>query len=161
MISCESPIINIARLLNRLIEPIYDRVAWKNTFLKGADAIQALEIYMKNNRLRSTTSFATLHIKNILTIFPHEQAIEIVERFLYENVPTKEIQGMSITTIIQLIRFVLVNQWFIYQNQLYRQVSGGGSGISLMSVLVNIILFDWQKEFVITHLQNQNEIFGR
>jgi len=160
MISCESPIINIARLLNRLLEPIYDRVALKNTFFKGADAIQALETYMKHNHLQSTTLFATLHVNNILTIFPHEQAIQIVEHFLHDNVPTKEIQGMSITTIIQSIRFILANQWFIYQNKLYRQVSGGGSGIPFMSLLVNIILFDWQKEFV-TYLQNKNEIFGR
>lgn len=160
IISCESPIINIARLLNRLLEPIYDRVALKNTFFKGADVVQALEAYMKNSHLRSTTLFATLHANNILTTVPHEKVTQVVEHFLYDNVPTKEIQGMSITTIIQLIRFVLDNQWFVYQKKLYRQVRGGGSGIPLVSLLVNIILLDWQKEFV-TYLQNKNEIFSR
>ena len=160
MISCDSPTANIVRLLNRLLEPIYTRVALKNTFFKGADAVQALRACMRKGHLRSTTVFARLHVKHILTIFSHEQAIQIVERFLDDHVPTKDIQGMSIATIIQLIRVVLANQWFVYNDKLYRQVHGGGTGLPLMSVLVNMILFDWEKEFV-TYLQNKNEVFGR
>ena len=160
MNSRKSPLMNMARLLNRLLKPIYDRVAMKNIFFKGADAVQALENSMKKNHLQSTTLFATLHVQNILMIFAHEQTIEIIERFLHDHVVTKEIQGISITTIIQLIHFILTNQWFIYQKKVYRQISGGGSGMPLMSLLVNIILWDWQKELV-AYLQNQNEIFGR
>jgi hypothetical protein len=160
MISCESPIMNTCRLLNRLLEPIYARVALKNTFFKGADAVQALRACMEKGHLRSTTLFARLHVKHILTTFSHEQAIEIVERFLHDHVPTKDVQGMSIPTIMQLVRVVLPNQWFVYNEKLYRQVHGGGSGLPLMSLLVNMILFDWQMEFV-TYLQNKNEVFGR
>ena len=160
MICCESPIINICRLVNRLLEPIYTRVALNNTFFKGADAVQALRACMGKGHLRSTTLFARLHVKHILTTFSHDQTIQLLERFLNDHVPTKDVQGMSIATIIQLVRVVLANQWFIYNDKLYRQVHGGGSGLPLMSLLVNIILFDWQKEFV-TYLENQNEVFGR
>ena len=160
MICCESPVINICRLVNRLPEPIYTRVALKKTFFKGADAVQALRACMRKGHLRSTTLFARLHVHHILTIFPHEQAIQVVERFLHHHVPTKEIQGMSLATIIQLIRVVLANQWFIFNYKLYQQVRGGGSGLPLMSLLVNIILFDWQTEFV-KYLQDKNEVFGR
>ena len=160
MICCESPVINICRLVNRLLEPIYTRVALKDTFFKGADAVQALRACMEERRLRSTTVFARLHVNHILTTFPHEQAIEVVERFLHDHVPTKDIQGMSIATIIQLIRVVLANQWFIFNYKLYQQVRGGGSGLPLLTLLVNIILFDWQMEFV-KYLQDKNEVFGR
>ncbi|CAF1366022.1 unnamed protein product [Adineta ricciae] len=160
MVSCQSPFANISRLLNRLIEPIYDQVALHDTFFKGSDAIQALETYKNENYLRSTTLFATLHANNILTVLHHEQAIEILERFLLDNVHSKEIQGISIETIIQLVRLLLDNQWFIYQNKLYRQIGGGGSGSPFMLLLVNIILYDWQKEFLI-HLKQNNELFGR
>ena len=160
MICCESPIINICRLVNRLLEPIYTRVALKDTFFKGADAVQALRACMGERRLRSTTLFVRLHVKHILTIFSHEQAIEIVERFLHDHVPTKDVQGMSIPTIMQLVRVVLANQWFIFNYKLYRQVHGGGSGLPLMSLLVNMILFDWQMDFV-QYLQDKNEVVGR
>jgi hypothetical protein len=160
MICCESPIINICRLVNRLLEPIYTRVALKRMFFKGADAIQALRACMEKGHLRSTTLFARLHVHHILTIFPHEQAIQVVERFLHDHVPTKDIQGMSIATTIQLIGIVLANQWFVYNDKLYRQVYGGGSGLPLLSLLVNIILFDWQQEFA-QYLQDKNEVFGR
>jgi hypothetical protein len=160
IISCESPFINISRLLNRLLEPIYAQTPLNTIFFKGSDAIQALQTYKKQGFLRSTTSFAVLHVNNILTLFSHEQAIQILERFLYDNIPSKEIQGISISTMIQLARFLLDNQWFIYQKKLYRQIHGGGSGSPFMLLLVNIILFDWQKEFV-TYLQEKNEIFGR
>ena len=160
MICCESPIINICRLVNRLLEPIYTRVALENTFFKGADAVQALRACMIKSHLRSTTVFARLHVNHILTIFSHAQAIQVVERFLHDHVPTKDVQGMSLATIIQLIRVVLANQWFIFNYKLYQQVRGGGSGLPLMSLLVNIILFDWQTEFV-QYLQDKNEVIGR
>ncbi|CAF2131128.1 unnamed protein product [Rotaria magnacalcarata] len=160
MISCESPFINISRLLNRLLEPIYSRMAINTTFFKGADAIKALETYKNEGNLRSLTLFATVHVNNILTIFPHEQAIQVLERFLYDNVPKNQIQGISISTIIQLVRLLLENQWFIYQNKLYRQIHGGGCGSPFMLLLVNIILLDWQKEFV-AYLKEKKEIFGR
>ena len=160
MICCESPIINICRLINRLLEPIYTRVALKKTFFKGADAVQALRACMKKGHLGSTTIFARLHANHILTIFPHEQAIQVVERFLQDHVPSKDVQGMSITTIIQLIRVVLTNQWFIFNYKLYQQVRGGGSGLPLLTLLVNVLLFDWQTEFV-KYLQDKNEVFGR
>ena len=83
-----------------------------------------------------------------------------MERFLQYNVLEKETQRMSIPTIFRLVRFVLDNQWFIYNNNVYQQIHGGGSDTPLMFLLVNIILLDWQKEFV-THLKHKNEIFGR
>ena len=57
MIPCESSFSNIARLLNRLLEPIYDRITFDSTFFKGADTIQALEAYIKQGHLRSATLF--------------------------------------------------------------------------------------------------------
>ncbi|CAF1316526.1 unnamed protein product [Adineta steineri] len=161
MVSCASPFINISRLLNRLLKPIYDQIAFNTTFHKGSDAVQALHTYENNGYLRSTTMFVTLHMNHILTILSHHQSIEILERFLYDNVSSKEIQGISISTMIQLVRLILDNQWFIYRNnKIYRQILGGGSGSPFMSLLVNIILLDWQKEFVL-HLQHEKEVFGR
>ena len=160
MICCESPVINICRLVNRLLESIYTRVALKKTFFKGADAVQARRACMGEGHLRSTAVFARLHVNHILTTFPHAEALQVVERFLQDHVPTNEIQGMFMTTIIELIRVVLANQWFVYNEKLYREVRGGGSGLPLMSLLVNIILFDWQTEFV-TYLEDKNEVFGR
>ena len=152
--------INIAQFLNRLLQPIYESVAHKHTFLDGADAVEALETYMNNGHLRSTTLCTTLSIQHILTSFPHAEATSIVERFLHTHVPTNEVQGLSVDNLVQLIRFVLANQWFVYENKLYRQIYGGSCNIPLMSLLVNIILFDWEQE-IITYLHNKKEVYGR
>jgi hypothetical protein len=120
MISCESPFINISRLLNRLLEPIYDRIAFDSTFFKRSDAIQALETYTEEGHLRSTTLFTTLHIHNILSIFRHQRAIQILKRFLQNNILEKQIQGISIRTILRLVRSVLNNQWFVCSDNFYQ-----------------------------------------
>jgi hypothetical protein len=162
MVSSTSPFINISRLLNRLLQSIYDQIASSTSSFKGADMIQSLEEYKKKGYLRSTTLFTTLHVHHILTIFIHEQAIQTLERFLYDHLPSsKQIQGLSISTILQLVQLLFDNQWFIYNDKVYRQIRGSdGCGSPLMLLLVNIILFDWQKEFV-SFLKQKNEIFCR
>ena len=120
-----------------------------------------METYKNDGYLRFTTLFVVLHVNHMLTIFPHEQTMQTLERFLYDHVSSsKQIQGLSISTILQLVRLLLNNQWFMYDNKLYRQVHGGGCGSPLMLLLVNIILYDWQKEFI-TYIKEKNEIFGR
>lgn len=152
--------INIARCLHRLLQPIYDRVASSSSFSTGSDAIQALLDYQQQGYLQSTTLFATLHIQHSFTLFSHPQAVSILECFLHEHLPSKQSQGITIPTIIQFVRFLLDHQCFMYEKKFYRHIKGGGCGSPLMALLVNVILFDWQKEFV-SLLKKKNEVFGR
>ena len=154
------PTINIARHIQRILQPIYDEAAKSITFFKGVDAIDAIELYAQRGHLRSDTLFVTLRIHNLCTIFPHEQTIQALEQFLNIYLPEREIQGMSIETIIQLARLVLENQLFLYNNSSYQQIKGCGSRSPLTRLLADIYMFYWQHDLV-TSLMDKNEIFGR
>ena len=131
MVSCASPFSNISRLLHRLLQSTYDRATSTTHFSKSVDAILALEKYKKRGHLRSTTLFAVLRVQSILITFNHEQAIQVLERFLRDHVSSQQqqhIQGLSIPTIIELIRLLLDHQLFVYENKVYRQKHGSRCG---------------------------------
>ena len=160
MICCLSPTVGIARYMHRLLQPIYDQVAYSTTFFKESDAVHALENYAKQGLLLPKTLFATLHVNDLCTIVPHEQLIEILQRFLNDFVPERQIQGVSIDTIIQLVRFVLQNQLFVFNNNIYRQIKGCGSNLPFNHLLANIYMFYWQEDLVKILVKNK-EVFGR
>lgn len=155
-----SPTINIARHLQRLVQPIYDQAAKSITFFKGTDAIDALELYAQKGYLRSNTVFITIYINDLCTIFPHDYMIQALEYFLNIYLPTRQIQGITIETLLELVRLVLRNQIFFYQNGLYQQTKGCAFGSPLAFLLADICMFYWQKNLV-NKLVEKNELFGR
>ena len=152
--------IGLSQFLHRLLQPIYDRISFETTYIKGSDAILAIDQYRKQGYLQSTTLFVTLHVHRILSMFNHQQTIQTLECFLQQYIPSKEIQGITISTIIQLVRFILYHQRFIYNNKHYRQIHGSNSDSPLMLVLANILLVDWEQSIVVS-FKEKNEIYGR
>ncbi|CAF4111298.1 unnamed protein product [Rotaria sordida] len=152
--------IKISRFLHRLLRPIYDRVTYSETFNRGTGVIDAMEECTKKGLLRPNTLFATLYINNLSTIFPHQQMIETLQRFLHEYLFNQQIQGITIPTIIALVEIFLENQYILYDNKLvYQQIQGSGFQSPLTTILANIFIYSWQKDLV-TILDNKNEIFG-
>jgi uncharacterized membrane protein len=73
-------------------------------------------------------------------------------------------KDVTIEAIIQLIRLVLQNQFFIYENKLYQQIHGSASGSLVTIPLACIYLFYGQSlSSSLTHclINNKNELFGR
>ncbi len=94
-------------------------------------------------------------------MFSHQQVINALERFLNHYVlPDHYIQGMTIDIILQLVRLVLDNQYFVYNYKLYKQTEGGASDSLLTIPLVYIYLFYWQHD-LLGDLINNNELFFR
>ena len=154
------PTLSIARYLDRLLQPIYDQMASTTTFHKGADAVHALELYKQKGLLKPTTHFATLHIDHLHTMFPHKETIQALEHFLHDHGFNGHIQGLTINTIVQLVRLILRNQYFIYDNRLFQQMKGGGPGAPLTALLADIYMLYWQQNLV-SILNEKNELFGR
>ena len=110
MIICDlGPTVNIARHLQRFLRPIYDQAAKTITFFKGADTIDALELYVQRGYLRSDTFFITIRLNDVCTTFPHSYMIETLEHFLNIYLPKRQIQGITIETILELVGLVLRN----------------------------------------------------
>ncbi|CAF2907439.1 unnamed protein product [Rotaria sp. Silwood2] len=161
MVRCHHHLtMNTSKFLSRLLQPIYNLVTYSNTFNTDADVIDAVEKYTRKGLLRFNTLFTTLHIHDLSTIVPHGQTIDALKRFLDEYVLEKKIEGITVTTIMDLVQLVLENQCIIYENRLYQQIQGGISNSPLTILLANIYIFYWQQDLV-RNLHNKNEIFGR
>ena len=158
----DGPTTDMARYLNRLLWSIIDQVTGGKKFTSGADAVLALERYGMDGHLRPATLFATFNVHPIVGIFPHHQALQALERFLDAHGSESLTDGLNHGTIVQLVRLVLQNQYFVYQNQLYRQTLGSGSGSLLTLPLACIYLFDCQPKLIAALSNNKtNELFGR
>ncbi|CAF2845024.1 unnamed protein product [Rotaria sp. Silwood2] len=159
------PTMLIADYVSDLLWSIFDRVTHCQNFLQGADAVQALEIYAHHHhRLQPTTLFVTFTMDDLCNIFQHEEILEILEDFLHtyglsdENFQEHHI---SIETILRLVRLVLYNQYFVYNNKLYRQMVGGVSGLPLTMALAYIYLYHCRPLLWTMLMNNTQEIFGR
>ena len=86
--------------------------------------------------------------------------IETLEHFLNIYLPKRQIQGITIETILELVGLVLRNQIFFYHNSIYQQIKGCAFGSPLTSLLVDICMFYWQQNLV-NKLMEKNELFGR
>jgi len=152
---------------------MFNQVTGCKTFANGSDDIvYAMEQYVKQGYLHETTQLVTFNIHDICTKFSHESVIKALETFLnyihqpeFEKTMTDNIaEGLNNETIIQLVRLVLQNQFFIYDNKLYQQTDGSASGSLLTLPLACIYLFyDQSLSFIDTLINNNknNEIFGR
>ncbi|CAF4524154.1 unnamed protein product, partial [Rotaria magnacalcarata] len=89
-----------------------------------------------------------------------DHAVVALERLLHSYTFDHLIQGMTIDTIVQLVRLVLENQYCVLGKNLYRQRIGGASGSPLTIPLTYIYLFYWQQDSMNVFI-NKNELFGR
>ncbi len=155
----------IMRYLSRLLWSIFNQAYGCKTFSNGADAVHALEQYAKDGHLRSTSLLATFNVNDFCTRFPHEETIKALEHFL--NVHGSQQQdevGESLTNeiIIQLVRLVLDNQYFVYEDKLYQQIKGGASGSPLSIPLACIYMFHCRSALMTALIDHKNdELFGR
>lgn len=159
-ISSLSPFMPICRYLHRLLAPIYyNKVARFITVDKGTDIIPSLEQYQQQGYLKSTTHLITLYMNDLYSSITHEKLLDSLKRFLVEFVVEGTIQGMTHEAILRLTECLLHHQYFIYRNSIFRQVIGGGTGLYLIQILIEIYLFYWQQS--LRMYQNQCEIFVR
>jgi hypothetical protein len=160
MVCNDGPTIGIICYLGHLLGSLFNEATHCKTFYKAIDVIHTMEFYVKSGHLHPTTLFASFNIDELCITFSHQQVIIALEHFLNDYVPDRLIDGMTIDTIIQLVRLVLENQFFIHHYKLYRQIAGSASGSSLTIPLVYIYLFYWQPNLLNIFI-NENEVFGR
>jgi hypothetical protein len=162
MMNCHHGLtMKISHFLSRLLQSVYDRVTHYQTFNTGTDVINIMETYAaKTGLLQRNTLFATLHINDLSTNIAHEQIIEALQRFLCEYIIDGRMEGITIQTIVDLVRLFLENQYLLYDNKLYQQIRGSSFNSPLTMILANIYIYYWQQDLV-TILNNKREIYGR
>ena len=114
---------------------------------------------MKKGLLKSSTLFCTFDIRNLYTMLPQEEALNILDEFLRVHHYTK-VKGIDLNTIKELASIVLSENVFAYGKRIYKQTTGGAMGSSFTLTLANIFMWKWQKEFV-RRQDMTGEFYGR
>ena len=149
----------ISHFLDELIRPLFDKHVRSTTIIDGVDLIVRLEKYANECRLKPSTLFCTFDIKDLYTMLPQEDSLNILEKFLTAHNYSK-VQGISIETIRTLAQIVLTENVFIYDKKYYRQIIGGAMGSPFTLTLANIFMWHWEKDFA-SQIISSGEIYGR
>ena len=75
--------------------------------------------YISKNRLKPTTLFCTFDIRNLYTMLPQEEALNILMDFLHKH-GYQRVQGIKLNTIRKLAAIVLKENVFVYGNKCYQ-----------------------------------------
>ncbi|CAF1273854.1 unnamed protein product, partial [Rotaria sp. Silwood1] len=115
---------------------------------------------LKNKDWPTFPNFVSSLKDQLTNRFSHGEAINALENFLNTYIPDHLILGMSFDTILQLVRLVLENQYFVYKCKMYQQIRGSASGSPLTIPLVYIYLF-YTDQIIMNDLIDKNELFVR
>ncbi|CAF2741041.1 unnamed protein product [Rotaria sp. Silwood2] len=155
-----APATEISKFLNDLLAPLFLRVARQTTFINGIDLVRALEKYVTNGYLKSTTLFITFDVENLYTMIPRQGALEILLQFLEQHLHHNKIGSIRIDDIMRMARLVLDTNSFAYEHKYYRQIRGGAMGSAFTQILANIYMLNWEQQFIKDQQEHQ-EIYGR
>ncbi|CAF4077322.1 unnamed protein product [Rotaria sordida] len=134
-----APTTNISKFLSEIISPIFDSKCGSTTVIDGVSLIKELNKYIRKDLFNPSTLFCTLDIRNLYTMLPQEEALNILVEFLRVHGYEKVI-GIPLDTIRQLASFVLQENVFVYNKKIYKQVLGGAMGSSFTLTLANIFM---------------------
>ncbi|CAF3780799.1 unnamed protein product, partial [Rotaria sp. Silwood1] len=154
-----APTTNISNFLDEIIRPIFDNKCSTTSIIDGVSLIKDLNRYAKRGLLKSTTLFCTFDIRNLYTMLPQEESLNILIEFLHVHGYNK-VKCIPLEAIRKLASIVLKENVFVYDKKIYRQVLGGAMGSSFTLTLANIFMWKWQKEFV-RRQDMTGEFYGR
>ncbi|CAF4939016.1 unnamed protein product, partial [Rotaria socialis] len=101
----------ISKFLDKILRPIFDDKCKDTTIVDGASLITELSKYNKKGLLKPTTLFCTFDIRNLYTMLPQEETLDILMAFLHVH-GYKKVKGISIDTIKKLASIVLKDNVF-------------------------------------------------
>ena len=136
--SIHAPGTLISQFLDKLLAPIYLKVARTTTYINGYDLIRALEKYDSEGHLLPTTLFVTFDVADLYTMIPRQGAIEVLMRFLVQHLHRGRIGTLSINDIMRTARLVLDTNYFAYKDKYYLQIRGGAMESAFTMTLANV-----------------------
>ena len=155
-----APSTAMSAFLNDLLAPVFLRVAQVTTFINSTGVIRALEKYVSEGRLQSTTLFVIYDVANLYTMIPRQGALDALRRFLEKHLKHHRIGTLSVNDLMEMAQLVLDTNCFAYDGKYYRQIRGGAMGSAFTQTLANIYMLEWEHDFIRHQLSN-NEIYGR
>ncbi|CAF4103023.1 unnamed protein product [Rotaria sordida] len=152
------PTIKISKFLDELLRPLFDKMAAKTTVNSGFELVKQLQQWSSIN-MRQETLFCTIDVMDLYTMVPQTEGVLSLKKML-DHLKLKQIGGLKIETIIRLSRFVMKNNYFSYDGQLYHQVRGGAMGSPLTLTVANCYMFFYEQQ-IIKQINNSEGLYFR
>ncbi|CAF1451813.1 unnamed protein product [Adineta steineri] len=102
----------------------------------------------------------TITIKNYHTMIPHDEMLEVLKSFLGDEVFLDGIGNIPKRKAHVLAGLFLRNNYFYYNNKIYRCARGSPKGLLLSETLCHIYAFHWQK-VLLEKLSLDTQFYGR
>ncbi|CAF1520348.1 unnamed protein product, partial [Adineta steineri] len=152
----------LSQFLDELLRPIIQRAIEPTTFMNGTNFLQKLNVYVNNkkNDFNSKTMLVTITIKNYHTMIPHDEMLEVLKSFLGDEVFLDGIGNIPKRKAHVLAGLFLRNNYFYYNNKIYRCARGSPKGLLLSETLCHIYAFHWQK-VLLEKLSLDTQFYGR
>ncbi|XP_060600672.1 uncharacterized protein LOC132754094, partial [Ruditapes philippinarum] len=138
--ACNSPTENISKYLDSILKPYMFRLP---SFIKDTtDFIQKI----KNVKLKSKDSLlVTMDVSSLYTCIPHSDGIKACEYFLNEGNSDHNLQTPVLSN---LIRIVLENNIFEFNNEFFTQTCGTAMGSSMAPAYASLFMGKLEKDFI-------------
>ena len=158
-----SPINELAHFLHQLLHPLVTVAGRSTTFENSADFIRQLNIYSTSStaRFHAKTMCATFKLINFYSMVSHDHILDALGRFLTKHLPSNRLENLSIITIEELTELFLKNQFFYFENKIYRFRQGYPQNcLDFIQTLSHIYLLEWQS-CLLTNPLMKDEFYGR
>ncbi|XP_050511970.1 uncharacterized protein LOC126888016 [Diabrotica virgifera virgifera] len=134
-----TPLSNLAQFVNKLLNDLINyspKYTVKNT--------QELVSKLSSITLPSNFIMVSFDVTNLFTNVPRQETIPIVSDLLLSN----KIDPQKIIHIKSLLQFCLSQDFFVFNNKLYRQPEGLAMGNPLSPLLADLFLDSLETKFV-------------
>lgn len=152
------PTIKISKFLDDLLRPLFDQMAKDTTVTSGFELTKKLQEWSRVN-MRQDTLLCTVDVTDLYTMVPQvERALSL--RKMLDHLKLKQIGGLKTETIIRLSRFVMLNNYFSYEDKFYHQIRGGAMGSPLTLTIANCYMFFYERD-IVKQIRNSGGLYLR
>ena len=114
-----------------------------------------LQKIMKQPKVKPNTIFITINVKSLYTNIPHRERINACLHYVekYRHILPKYIPNKTILNTLLL--FVLENNFFEFDNQIYKQIFGTAMGTKMAPPYANLFMGILEEENILNSKFNQ------
>ncbi|CAF1510802.1 unnamed protein product, partial [Rotaria sordida] len=152
------PTIKISKFLDDLLRPLFDKMPQDTTIISGFELIKKLNEWSRLN-MNENTIFCTIDVIDLYTMIPQVEGVLSLKNML-DYLKLKKVSGLKIETIIRLSRFVMQNNYFLYDGQFYHQIRGGAMGSPLTLTMANCYMFFFERR-IAKQIKNSGGLYFR
>ena len=128
---CNSPTEGLSKYLNHYLKPIVETFP---PYIK--DTTHFLKVIHGLEEMPKNTILATLHVKSLYTNIPHQEGIQYCLEAIENHYKPKT--PLPLKHIDQMLKFILENNYFTFDDKFYLQVHGTAMGTPFAPNYANV-----------------------